>query len=106
MELILKHLGATGPWVIAICAGILLGGLLLYVIWARPMLSSAWRELDKFAALVEASDPAGGNAAALNEAANATPLLQQAWKMTASRLLLVGQGDKQRRVLLGSGTCQ
>lgn len=102
MELILKHLGATGPWVIAICAGILLGGLLLYVIWARPMLSSAWRELDKFAALVEASDPAGGDAAALNEAANATPLLQQAWKMTASRLLLVGQGDKQRRVLLGS----
>ena len=101
MESILKHL-ASSPWVLAICAFILLGGLLLYCVWARPKLSSAWRELDKFAALIKASDPARGEAAALNEAAKATPWLQQAWKMTENRLLLVGKGEKQRRVLLGS----
>jgi len=98
MELVLN----IGPWVIAICAFILLGGLLCYFVLARPKLSSAWRELDKFASLVEAGDPADGDVAALNEAAKVTPWLQQAWKLTGNRLLLVGQGDKQRRVLLGS----
>ena len=99
MELILKNLGSD---VIAICAFIVLAGLWGYFWLARPKLSRAWLELEKFAALVEAGDPAGGDATALNEEAKATPWLQQAWKMTGSRLLLVGQGDRQRRVLLGS----
>ena len=103
MESILKHLGALQPEVMVIFASILLAGLAGYFGWARPKLTHAWRELEKFAALVAASDPAGsGDAAALTEAAEATPWLRQAWKLTSSRLLLVGQGDKQRRVLLGS----
>lgn len=102
VESILKHLGALEPKVMIICAGILLAGLLAYFGWARPKLSRAWRELEKFATLVEAGDPAGGEAAALNAAAQAAPWLRQAWKLTRNRLLLVGQGDKQRRVLLGS----
>ena len=102
MEFILKHLSAIGPGVLAICATIVLGGVLLYVFWAWPKLSSTSQMLKKFALLVEARDPASGDFAPLNEAAKATPWLQQAWKMTESRLMLVGQGDKQRRVLLGS----
>lgn len=102
MESMLKHLGALQPEVIAICAGILLTGLLGYFGWARPKLSRAWRELEKFAALIEGSDPAGGDAVRLDEASEATPWLRQAWKLTRSRTLLIGQGDKQRRVLLGS----
>lgn len=102
MESMLKHLGALQPEVMVICLSILLAGLLGYFGWARPKLSRAWRELEKFAVLVEGSDPAGGDATALNEAAEATPWLRQAWRMTGSRLLVIGQGDKQRRVLLGS----
>jgi len=102
MESMFNHLGALEPKVVVIFAGILLSGLLGYFGWARPQLSRAWQELEKFATLVEASDPAGGNAAALGEAAEATPWLRQAWRMTGSRLLIIGRGDKQRRVLLGS----
>ena len=102
MELIFRYLGDSGIWVIAICAIILLGGFLCYVFWARPKLSNAWRELDKLALSVEASDPASDDFVRMNEAGKTTPWLQQAWKMTESRLMLVGQGDKQRRVLLGS----
>ena len=102
MESFFKHLGALQPVVLFICAGILLAGLLGYFCWARPKLSRAWRELEKFADSVEAGDPAGGDVAALHQAVEATPWLQHAWKMTNSRLLLVGQGDKQRRMLLGS----
>jgi len=102
MELMLKHLGAIEPAVMLICVIILLAGLLGYWVLARPKLSSAWRDLEEFASLVEAGDPAGNAAAALNEKAEVTPLLRQAWKMTGSRLLLVGKGDQQRRVLLGS----
>ncbi len=102
MESMLKHLGALQPEVIVICAGILIAGLLGYFGWARPNLSRAWRELEKFALVVEGNDPAGGNAAALNEATKATPWLRQAWRGTSGRLMLMGQGDQQRRVLLGS----
>ena len=102
MDSMFKHLGALQPEVKLICAGILFAGLLAYFGWARPKLSQAWRELEKFAALVDASDPSGDAAPVLNKAAEATSWLQQAWKMTGSRMLLVGKGEGQRRVLLGS----
>lgn len=102
MESMLKHLGALQPEVMVICVGILLAGLLGYFGWARPKLSVAWKELEKFALVVEGCDLARGDPTALQEAAEATPWLRQAWKMTGSRLLVIGQAEKQRRVLLGS----
>lgn len=102
MELLLKHLGALQPEVKLICAGILIAGLLAYFLWARPKLSQAWQKLEKFAALVEASDPSGSDATALNNVAEATPWLAQAWKMTCGRVLQVGKGDSRNSVLLGS----
>ena len=54
MESILKHLGALQPEVMVIFASILLAGLAGYFGWARPKLTHAWRELEKFAALVAA----------------------------------------------------
>lgn len=102
MESMLKHFGALQPEVMIICVGILLAGLLGYFGWARPKLSRAWKELEKFALLVEGSDLAHGDSTALQEAAEATPWLRQAWKMTGNRLLVIGPAEKQRRVLLGS----
>lgn len=102
MESVLRHLGALQPEVKIICAGILLAGLLGYVVWARRILSRAWRELEEFARLVEANDPASNKTEVLTNAAQAAPWLLQSWKMTRGRLMLIGQGDRQQRVLLGS----
>lgn len=102
MGSIYKYLGALQPEVLSIFFGILFAGAWGYWGWARPALSRAWRELEQFAEIVEVSDPAGDRVTALSSAADATPLLQHAWKATCSRLLIVGHGESQRRVLLGS----
>lgn len=102
MGSIFKYLSALQPEVLSIFFGILLAGACGYWGWARPALSRAWRELEQFAEMVEVSDPAGDRVTALNSVADATPVLQQAWKATSSRLLVVGYGESQRRVLLGS----
>jgi methyl-accepting chemotaxis protein len=101
MEMLQTPLGPLELKVVAICLGILLIGFVGYFFVARPKLSRAWQQLERFAVLVEESDPAS-DTVVLNEAAEATPWLRQAWKMTGSRMLVIGRGDKQRRVLLGS----
>lgn len=102
VEWVLKHLGALQPEVKIICAVIVLGGLLGFLGWALPTFWRAWSALEKFAALIEARDPAGDDGQSLHEATKSVPWLRQAWQVTRGRLLLVGQGENQRRVLLGS----
>ncbi|WP_420226879.1 hypothetical protein [Pigmentiphaga litoralis] len=100
MEWMLKHPELMQPWVLAIFFGILIGGFFTYVCWAQPIISSARVKLDNFADLVEIHNPGGANEKVLNDAAEATPWINQAWKTTRSRQFLLGSGGNQRRVLM------
>jgi len=90
------------PEVLSIFVGILLLGLLAYLMWARPNLLKGQRELEALAnVLASAPDIIKARAAVNGEFLEKHALLEEPWRATERRVMPVGAGERTRFVLLG-----
>lgn len=90
------------PAVLAICAGMLLAGMLAWLLWARPHLAGTRRDLQRLADALEGCERDGDSNAAVAPLLQNKSWLRAAWKASKSRLIAVGPASSKRRVLLGS----
>lgn len=100
MQFVVHQFASLQPMVLLIFFGILVAGLLGYVLWARPVLDEARRGLEALNAQLRT--PRDASAEPTGPAETAPMWLQQAWAGTRSRLIHVGAGEQRRPVLLGS----
>lgn len=87
----------------AIFIGILVAGLLAYWAWARPKLTRTQKQLRQLAAELRQLK----TAPAISSARDPRPQqlakeLEPAWTATQARIVVIGQGEQARRLLLGS----
>lgn len=97
------HFSALAPFIQVIFIGILAAGLLAYWAWARPRLTSTQRRLQQLAAELRQLKTAPAISSARNPPPQQSDLeLERAWTATQDRIVVIGQGEQARRLLLGS----
>jgi methyl-accepting chemotaxis protein len=102
MNWLSSHLFNLDPLIQFIFFGILVVGLLAYWGWARPQLTKTQRRLEQQAHDLRQLTVAPAPGSKLNLDRSQDDALEQAWVATQARILVVGQGDQARHLLLGS----
>jgi hypothetical protein len=102
MNWLRTHLFNLDPIIQAIFFGILAAGLLAYCFWAWPQLAGTQSRLRKLAAELRQLKAAPVISSTRNPSPkNSDPALEHAWTATQDRIVLIGQGEQGRHLLLG-----
>jgi len=95
------HFFVLAPIIQGIFIGILAAGLLAYWVWARPRLTDTQKRLQQLAAELRQLKTAPGISSVRNPGPQQSEL-KRAWAATQARIVVIGQGEQARRLLLGS----
>lgn len=102
MSWVQAHLSAVQPEVLVIFVGILIAGLLAYLVWARPNLMRTQRDLEALSSLLLGSKDIIKARADVLALLEERPALRAPWEATQGRVLALESQGKVRALLLGS----